>query len=65
MADTRKVVVGLLGNTKIVGDDHNWLLVDSMTWSPVRVVTKDPVLTSAFWSEKWGTEDEMEGRRLW
>lgn len=57
VADTARVVSGLLRQTleyKIISDDANWLLVDTVTHSPVRVVTKDPVLTSAFWSESWG-----------
>jgi hypothetical protein len=56
--NTARVVSGLIGHTleyQIVEEDQNWLLVDAITSSPVRVVTKDPVLTSAFWSEKWGT----------
>jgi len=55
--NTAKVVSGLIGHTleyEIVEEDQNWLLVEAITSSPVRVVTKDPVLTSAFWSEKWG-----------
>lgn len=55
--DTAKVVRGLLTDTlkyEIVWDNVNWLLLDSITRSPVRVVTTDPVLTSAFWSEQWG-----------
>jgi hypothetical protein len=58
--DTAKVVSGLLRGTlkyEIVDDEANWLLVDTITTSPVRVVTKDPVLTSAFWSEVWGPGD--------
>ncbi len=54
---TAKVVSGLLRGTltyEILDDEANWLLVDTVTRSPVRVVTKDPVLTSAFWSEDWG-----------
>lgn len=59
IADTAKVVSGLLTHTltyelEIDDQRQNWLLLDSITSSPVRVVTKDPVLTSAFWSEKWG-----------
>ena len=56
--NTARVVSGLIGHTleyQIVEEEQNWLLVDAITSSPVRVVTKDPVLTSAFWSEKWGT----------
>ena len=29
----------------------NWVLVDEITKSPVRVVTKNSVLTTAFWNE--------------
>lgn len=57
VADTATVVSGLLSKTltyEIIDDKENWLLVDSVTRSPIRVVTKDPVLTSAFWSEQWG-----------
>lgn len=56
--DTARVVSGLLRGTlqyEIVQEDANWLLVETITRSPVRVVTKDPVLTSAFWSEQWGS----------
>ena len=59
IADTAKVVAGLLNKTlsfEIIDDKENWLLVDSVTRSPVRVVTKDSVLTSAFWSESWGNK---------
>jgi hypothetical protein len=61
VSDTAKVVAGLLTHTltyelEIDDQRQNWLLLDSVTSSPVRVVTKDPVLTSAFWSEKWGME---------
>jgi hypothetical protein len=55
--DTAKVVGGLLRGTlkyEILEEEANWLLLDKITRSPVRVVTKDPVLTSAFWSENWG-----------
>jgi hypothetical protein len=55
--DTAKVVRGLLLGTlkyQILEEEANWLLVDEVTRSPVRVVTKDAVLTSAFWSEQWG-----------
>ena len=60
IADTAKVVSGLLTHTltyelEIDDQRQNWLLLDSITSSPVRVVTKDPMLTSAFWSEKWGS----------
>lgn len=59
--DTARVVSGILRGTlryEIVDDEANWLLVDAVTRSPVRVVTKDPVLTSAFWSERWGRFEE-------
>jgi hypothetical protein len=55
--NTARVVSGLIGHTleyQIVEEEQNWLLAEAITSSPVRVVTKDPVLTSAFWSEKWG-----------
>jgi hypothetical protein len=42
---------------EILDDKLNWLLVDGITRSPVRVVTKDPILTTAFWSENWGDVD--------
>ena len=64
--NTARVVSALLGDTlsyEIVDENDNWLLVDSITHSPVRVVTKDPVLTSAFWSEKWGSKDWVEVER--
>jgi hypothetical protein len=57
---TGDVVSGLLRGTlayEIIDDESNWLLVDKITRSPVRVVTKDSVLTSAFWSERWGFEN--------
>jgi hypothetical protein len=60
VADTAKVVGGLLGHTlryKIAVEERNWLLVDAITSSPVRVVTRDPMLTAAFWSEQWGPKD--------
>jgi len=53
---TAEVVRGLFLGTlgyELVEDDWNWLLVDAVTRSPVRVVTKDPILTTAFWSENW------------
>jgi hypothetical protein len=48
-----------LGTLKyeILDDKLNWLLLDQITKSPVRVVTKDPILTTAFWSENWGALD--------
>ncbi len=54
--DTANVIRGIFLGTleyDIVGDPENWLLVDRLTRSPVRVVTKDSVLTTAFWSEEW------------
>jgi hypothetical protein len=54
--DTASVIKGiLLGNLhyKIVSDAYNWLLREEITNSPVRVVTKDPFLTTAFWSADW------------
>ncbi len=60
VADTAKVVSRLLGNTltyEIVDDFEDWVLVDGVTRSPVRVVTKDEELTAAFWSEKWTPKD--------
>src|SRR5262249_36282244 len=53
---TAKVLRGLLINHMeydIIEEEENWLLVDKITNSPVRVVSKDPVLTTAFWSEEW------------
>jgi hypothetical protein len=49
-----------LGTLKyeILDDKMNWLLLDQITKSPVRVVTKDPILTTAFWSENWGSVNE-------
>lgn len=58
---TADVVSGLfLGTLKyaIQEDEMNWLLLDEITKSPVRVVTKDPILTTAFWSEKWGSMED-------
>jgi hypothetical protein len=43
---------------EILDDKLNWLLLDEITKSPVRVVAKDPILTTAFWSENWGGSDE-------
>jgi hypothetical protein len=50
-----------LGTLKyeIVDDKLNWLLVDEITRSPIRVVAKDPILTTAFWSENWGAPEEL------
>jgi hypothetical protein len=56
VADTGAVIRGIfLGKMEyqIIDDHDNWLLVDRITGSPVRVVTKDPILTTAFWSENW------------
>ena len=47
---------GSLDSTPI-DDQDNWLLVDKITGSPVRVVTKDPLLTTAFWTEDWSAGD--------
>jgi len=61
--DTAAVLRGLLLGTleyEIDDDDNNWLLVDRITRSPVRVVTKDPVLTTAFWDEDWTGAAERE-----
>lgn len=55
--DTARVLSGLLRYAMeydIIEEDGNWLLVDKVTHSPVRVVTKNTVLTAAFWSEPWG-----------
>ena len=46
---------------EIVEDEWNWLLVDQITRSPVRVVTKDPILTTAFWSEDWNAAQPSPG----
>jgi len=54
--DTAKVIRGIFVGTleyDIINDPQNWLLLDRITNSPVRVVTKDAVLTTAFWSEEW------------
>ncbi|TAK07690.1 hypothetical protein EPO44_03700 [bacterium] len=59
ITDTATVISGIfLGTLKyeIIDDEFNWLLVDKVTRSPVRVVTKDPILTTAFWSENWSHE---------
>ncbi|MDX6501376.1 MAG: hypothetical protein QOG23_4636 [Blastocatellia bacterium] len=58
--DTATVVGGLLSGTltyDIIDDWENWILIDSVTQSPVRVVTKNPVLMAAFWSEPRVFED--------
>ena len=55
--DTAKVLSLLLRDAmeyEIAEEDENWLLLDKVTRSPVRVVTKNAVLTAAFWSEPWG-----------
>jgi hypothetical protein len=52
--ETAKVLQGLLvGNLEyqIVEQKDNWLLLDTITRSPVRVVAKSEILTTAFWSE--------------
>jgi hypothetical protein len=51
---TAKVLRGLLVGTldyEIVDQDPNWVLVDKITRSPVRVVAKNSILTTAYWSE--------------
>ena len=48
------IFLGIL-KYEIIDDSQNWLLVDHLTKSPVRVVAKDPILTTAFWSETWGS----------
>ena len=51
---TARVLRGLLVGTldyEIVDQDPNWVLVDKFTRSPVRVVAKNPILTTAYWSE--------------
>jgi hypothetical protein len=56
--DTAEVLSGIFLGTleyEIVDDSSNWRLVDRITRSPIRVVTKDPILTTAFWSENWGS----------
>jgi hypothetical protein len=60
--DTAEVVSGIfLGTLEyyIEEDNSNWLLVDRITGSPVRVVTKDHILTTAFWSENWGAHADQ------
>jgi hypothetical protein len=55
---TAQVVKGIFLGTlrfEILDDKLNWLLLDGLTKSPIRVVTKDPILTTAFWSEHWGS----------
>ena len=55
--DTATLLSGLLRNAveyEIVNENDNWLLIDKNTQSPVRVVTNNQVLTTAFWSESWG-----------
>lgn len=56
VAETARVVSRLLEHNMtydIVDEFEDWVLVDRFTRSPVRVVTKDEELTSAFWSEDW------------
>lgn len=51
---TAKVLRGLLVgglDMEIVEREENWRLVEQTTKSPVRVVTRDTLLTTAFWSE--------------
>jgi len=40
---------------EILDDKLNWLLLDELTKSPIRAVAKDPILTTAFWSEHWAS----------
>ncbi len=52
--DTAHVLKGLLvGNLdyEISEDESNAILLEQKTRSPMRVVTKDPTLTTSFWSE--------------
>jgi hypothetical protein len=52
--DTAQVLKGLLvGNLSydITEDDSNAILLEQKTRSPMRVVTKEPTLTTSFWSE--------------
>lgn len=59
--DSARVISGLFLGTlqyEIVEDEFNWLLVDQITRSPVRVVTKDPILTTSFWSEDWSGSEK-------
>jgi len=59
VVDTARILIGLLRSTleyEVVDEPENWLLVDKITRSPVRVVTKNPILTTAFWSEFGGDE---------
>lgn len=54
VVDTARILSGLLRGTlefEVVEEPENWLLVDKITRSPVRVVTKNAILTTAFWSE--------------
>lgn len=54
--DTARVIKGiLLGNLRYTIDENenNWLLLETITNSPVRVVTKNSILSTAFWSESW------------
>ncbi len=37
---------------EIEEEDRNWILREKITGSPIRVVAKDFVLTTAFWSEQ-------------
>jgi len=51
--DTATVLRGLLLGTleyDIVDREENWTLVDKITRSPVRVVTKNSALTTLFWN---------------
>jgi hypothetical protein len=58
---TAEVAKGIFLGTlrfEIIDDKLNWLLLDELTKSPIRVVTKDPILTTAFWSEHWGSTED-------
>jgi len=51
---TAKILQGLLVGTleyEIAEPGENSILVEKITRSPVRVVAKNPILTTAFWSE--------------
>ncbi len=66
--DTARVLKGLLVGTleyEIVEQNANWILMDKVTMSPVRVVTRNATLTTAFWSEfsREKSEAEAEGEK--
>ncbi len=59
VSETAKILQGLLAGGleyEVVERDYCWTLVEKSTRSPVRVVTKDDILTTAFWSE-WDESD--------